>query len=347
MNAYGNRISADKIIAIGTSKTVYQDGNTALKVFEKNYPKTEVLREALNYACAEETGLPVPEFLEVMKYEGQWTILTQHIKGPTLAELMKGFPQKRCGYLNLLVSLQQSIHNQNAPELEPILDKFHREIHAGPLEDSMQDTLHSKLEELVQGDLPENRFRLCHGNLTPTNIILEDGHTPYIIDWACACQGSKAADAAATYLYFWLEDGTDLAEDYLNAYCTANCTKKEDILAWIPLTAAASLPRRTEDVRTRLIQGWLKPPETDRKIPRMNITVCIGSSCHIKGSRHVIRKLQNLISSHGLQSKIKLSGAFCMGKCQQGVNVLADGRHYSVSADTVNEFFEKDILPKL
>ena len=40
MNAYGNRISADKIIAIGTSKTVYQDGDIALKVFEKNYPKT-------------------------------------------------------------------------------------------------------------------------------------------------------------------------------------------------------------------------------------------------------------------------------------------------------------------
>ena len=95
MNAYGNRISADKIIAIGTSKTVYQDGDIALKVFEKNYPKTGVLKEALNYACAEETGLPVPEFLEVMKFEGQWTILTQHVKGPTLQKLMEESPQKR------------------------------------------------------------------------------------------------------------------------------------------------------------------------------------------------------------------------------------------------------------
>lgn len=347
MNVYGNRISADKIIAIGTSKTVYQDGDVALKVFEKSYPKTGVLKEALNYAYAEETGLPVPEFLEVMKFEGQWTILTQHIKGPTLQELMVESPQKKSGYLNLLVKLQQNIHARKAPKLEHMRDKFHREIQASPLDDSMCRALHSRLDELSKSDPPEDRFHVCHGNFNPSNIILEGGHTPYIVGWACACQGNVAADVAAAYLHFWLEDGVQSAEDYLNTYCLISHTEKEKVLEWIPITAAAGLSRRTEDTRARLIQGWLKPPETDRKISRVKITICIGSSCHVKGSRHVIRKLQNLISSHGLQSRIKLKGAFCMGECQHGVNIVADGQHYSVSADTVNDFFEKDILPKL
>ena len=346
MNAYGNRISADKIIAIGTSKTVYQDGDIALKVFEKNYPKTGVLKEALNYACAEETGLPVPEFLEVMKFEGQWTILTQHVKGPTLQKLMEESPQKRSGYLNLLIKLQLKIHTKKSVMLEPIHDRFHRGIHNCCLDASMRRTLHDKLNRLSQDEAPENRFKICHGNFNPSNVIISRGQSPYIVDWACACQGNAAADAANTYLYFWLKDGEEPAEDYLNTYCQISHTRKDEILEWIPIAAAAGLPKKNEEDKARLIEGWLKPPGTAKKALKLKITVCIGSSCHIKGSRHVIRKLQNLISGYGLQSKIELNGAFCMGKCQHGVNVLADGRHYSVSADTVHDFFENKILPR-
>ena len=78
----------------------------------------------------------------------------------------------------------------------------------------------------------------------------------------------------------------------------------------------------------------------------LKITVCIGSSCHIKGSRQVVEQLQYLISEKNLGDKVELGGTFCMGKCQHGVTVLADGRHYSVSADTVHDFFENKILPR-
>ena len=47
----------------------------------------------------------------------------------------------------------------------------------------------------------------------------------------------------------------------------------------------------------------------------MKVTVCIGSSCHIKGSRPVVEKLQELIAQENLNDKIELSGTFCMGKC--------------------------------
>ncbi len=79
----------------------------------------------------------------------------------------------------------------------------------------------------------------------------------------------------------------------------------------------------------------------------MKITVCIGSSCHIKGSRAVVERLQKLIHDYGIGDKAELAGTFCMGKCQQGVCVTADGEFFSVSPENVDEFFNENILKKV
>ncbi len=79
----------------------------------------------------------------------------------------------------------------------------------------------------------------------------------------------------------------------------------------------------------------------------MKVTVCIGSSCHIKGSRQVVQELQYLISEAGLGDKVDLGGTFCMGKCQEGVCVTVDDNFYSVSPETVKDFFEKEIKAKV
>lgn len=79
----------------------------------------------------------------------------------------------------------------------------------------------------------------------------------------------------------------------------------------------------------------------------MKITVCIGSSCHIKGSRQVVEQLQYLIATHKIGDKAELGGTFCMGKCQQGVCVTVDNEFYSVTPETVKEFFDKQILAKV
>lgn len=83
----------------------------------------------------------------------------------------------------------------------------------------------------------------------------------------------------------------------------------------------------------------------------MKITICIGSSCHIKGSRQVVEQLQYLIHENKLSDKVELGGTFCMGKCQQGVCVTIDDnlgiKTYSVSPDTVKEFFEENVLSKV
>ena len=79
----------------------------------------------------------------------------------------------------------------------------------------------------------------------------------------------------------------------------------------------------------------------------MKITVCIGSSCHIKGSRQVVEKLQSLISEHGLGDKVQLGGTFCLGRCQEGVCVTVEDKFCSVSPDTVDMFFKDEVLAKL
>ncbi len=75
----------------------------------------------------------------------------------------------------------------------------------------------------------------------------------------------------------------------------------------------------------------------------MKVTVCIGSSCHIKGSRQVVERLQYLISHNGLDDKVELAGTFCMGKCQYGVCVTVDDNFYSVTPETTDEFFDKNV----
>ncbi len=79
----------------------------------------------------------------------------------------------------------------------------------------------------------------------------------------------------------------------------------------------------------------------------MKITVCIGSSCHIKGSRQVVEQLQSLIASNSLGDKVELSGTFCMGNCQKGVCVTVDDSFHSVTPETVGEFFANEVLAKL
>lgn len=79
----------------------------------------------------------------------------------------------------------------------------------------------------------------------------------------------------------------------------------------------------------------------------MKITVCIGSSCHIKGSRQVVEQLQYLISENKLSDKVELGGTFCMGKCQQGVCVTVDDTFFSVTPESVDEFFKTNVLAKV
>ena len=79
----------------------------------------------------------------------------------------------------------------------------------------------------------------------------------------------------------------------------------------------------------------------------LKITVCIGSSCHIKGSRQVVEQLQYLIAENNLGDKVELGGTFCMGQCQKGVCVTVNDTFHSVTPESVQEFFANEVLAKV
>ena len=79
----------------------------------------------------------------------------------------------------------------------------------------------------------------------------------------------------------------------------------------------------------------------------MKVTVCIGSSCHLKGSSPVVEQLQYLIQKNSLGEKVELGGTFCMGNCQQGVCVTVDDKFFSVSPETVDDFFLREMYEKV
>ena len=79
----------------------------------------------------------------------------------------------------------------------------------------------------------------------------------------------------------------------------------------------------------------------------MKVTICIGSACHLKGSREIVQKIQELTAKNGITDKVDLNGAFCSGNCVNGVCVTVDGTLYSVQPENAEAFFEKEILGRL
>lgn len=79
----------------------------------------------------------------------------------------------------------------------------------------------------------------------------------------------------------------------------------------------------------------------------MMITICIGSSCHLKGAREVVEGIQQQVAERKLEDRISLTGAFCMGNCVRGVSVKIDEEMFSVKPDTVQTFFENEVMSRL
>lgn len=79
----------------------------------------------------------------------------------------------------------------------------------------------------------------------------------------------------------------------------------------------------------------------------MKVTVCIGSSCHLKGSREIVERIQALVQENNLTEQVELGGKFCMGNCVNGVSVTVNDQLFSVQPDTVDDFFKNEIIAKL
>ena len=242
-------MNLDRIIAVRNAKTVYRDGDKCIKVFDDVYSKADVLNEAQNQARVEETGLFIPRILEVGNVDGKWAIISDYIEGKTLDQLMKEDPSRQMEFLDSFVSLQMEVHSKSCPLLGKLKDKMNRKISQAELDATTRYDLHTRLEGMPRHE------RLCHGDFNPSNIIVTQDGRRCILDWAHATIGNASADVARTYLLFWLEGKMDLAEAYLDLFCSKSGTSKQYVQKWMPIVAASQSVKGNEKEREFLL-GW-------------------------------------------------------------------------------------------
>ena len=243
-------MNLDRIIAVRNNKTVYRDGDLCMKVFDASYSKADVLSEALNQARVEETGLNIPKVHEVTLMDGKWTIVTDYIKGKTLSQLMLENPEKKDEYLEFFVNLQIEVQSKRCPLLTKLRDKMSRKISQTDFDATTRYELYTRLD-----DMPKHS-KLCHGDFNPSNIIISDGGAPYILDWSHATQGNGSADAARTYLLFWLSGYINGAEKYLDLFCSKSNTEKKYVQKWMPIVAASQTVKGNEKER-EFLHSWV------------------------------------------------------------------------------------------
>ena len=245
---------SDNVIAVRKGKTIYREGNTAVKVFDKDYAKPDVLNEALNQARVENIGINVPKVIEVKMIDGKWAIISEFIEGKTLAQLMQENPDKCDDYLNMFIDLQMQVHAATCPMLNKLKDKMNRKISAADFDATTRYELHTRLESMPKHN------KVCHGDFNPSNIIVKADGTPYILDWSHVTQGNASADVARTYLLFNLSGDTELAEKYLNLFSKKSDTAKQYIQKWLPIVAASQSVKGKQEERDFLM-SWVNVVE--------------------------------------------------------------------------------------
>ena len=243
-------MNLDRVIAVRNNKTIYRDGDRCIKVFNAEYSKADVLNEALNQARIEETGLRIPKVLEVTMVDGKWAIVSEYIKGKTLSRIMEENPEQKLEYIELLVDLQMGVHSKTCTHLNKLKDKMSRKIAETELDATTRYDLHTRLE-----GMPKHN-KICHGDFNPSNVIIDENGTPYILDWSHATQGNASADVARTYLLFCLSGDTEGAEMYLDTFCTKSNTAKQYVQKWMPIVAASQSVKGNESER-ELLMSWV------------------------------------------------------------------------------------------
>ena len=249
----------DRVIGVRNDKTIYRDGNKCVKVFGTEYAMDDVLNEALNQARVEKLGLNIPKIMEVSRIEDKWAIVSEYIKGKTLAQLMKENIEKKDGYLQLFVDLQLDIQSKACLKLNKQKDKLNSKICMADLDATTRFDLHSKLEEMPKHN------KVCHGDFNPENIVIAEDKTPYILDWSHVTQGNAAADAAITYLSFLVNGDEETAKEYLELFCQKSDTEIEYVKKWLPIVAAAKSVKSNEKERELLLTLVAESRESVRR----------------------------------------------------------------------------------
>jgi len=241
----------DNLIAARDTKDIYKDGNKTIKLFKEGISKSNILNEALNTARVEEnTDLNIPKLLEVTKIENRWGIVLDYVEGKSLEELMNENPDKVDEYLNLFVDFQLEVLSKKVPLLGRIKDKFKRKLTDTDMIDE-----NIKYELLQRLDGMKDSNNLCHGDFDPSNIIINENGSHYIIDWAHVTMGNAQADAARSFLLFSIQNKEEIGKKYLELFSKKSGISILEIQRWIPIVASTQLMKNMPN--QEFLRHWI------------------------------------------------------------------------------------------
>lgn len=224
---YGEQVGS------GMSAVVYARDGIVAKVYRSGQPSRQVFQEAFTLAAVAEHGIPAPKVYGVETFHGRTALLMDQVKGESLNDIMRRFPEKTSECLDKVVELQVAMHKVNSSHFRPIKLVLMGNISVAPgLDDADRKKLFSLLSTLPDG------LAVLHGDFHGGNILF-DGSSYKIIDWAEVSLGDPAADVARSYLDYLFMDMKDLGEMHLAKYCTATGMSKEKAFAWLPVIAGS------------------------------------------------------------------------------------------------------------
>ena len=242
-------MNLDRVIAVRNDKTVYRDNDLCIKVFHGGYSKSDVLHEAYNHACVEDSGLNIPHLHEVTRTaQGDWAIVSDYVQGKTFAQQLKETPAQAEEILSEFCDLHLSILSRTAPQVAPLQPKLRNRIMQAQL------PMTTRYDLLRRLDTMPVHHKLLHGDFNPSNLIRREDGSVCIIDWSHVTQGNATADAVGTTLLFALQNETAFAARYLQMFAGRSGTDMAYILRWVPIVAAAWSVTMPEKKRAYLLE---------------------------------------------------------------------------------------------
>ncbi|HGH7177268.1 TPA: aminoglycoside phosphotransferase family protein [Bacillus wiedmannii] len=221
-------------IAKGNTAEIYLYDTKVVKLFNEYLPDTESMNEAKKQKYAYSCGLSVPNVFEVTKIKNRQAIIMEYIKGDSIGDLLLNNLNEAEHYINICVNEQKKIHaiRVNTDEIESMRERVEPQIKSVYKLDEQQ-------KENILNTLASIKFepRLCHGDFHPFNLILSEKNVN-IIDWVDACSGDIRADVFRTYLLY-AQSYIELAEMYLQIYCSNTDLTRDEIFQWAPIIIAA------------------------------------------------------------------------------------------------------------
>lgn len=236
-----------RLLGAGKMAETFEYGEHALKLYRSEAGRTLAFTEAATLAIVGSHDLPVPQVFEAGRFGARWGLVMSRAKGEPLANAAIADPSLADAALDAMVALHLRIHASTEPRLLPLKARLAARIGRAPgLDLDRRTHLLARLAGLPDGT------RLCHGDFHPFNIIGPPGDA-VVIDWPDATAGPPEADACRSYLL--LRHGAPrFADPYLDRYVEASGAARTDILAWLPVLAAARLCENVPDEVARLLE---------------------------------------------------------------------------------------------